>query len=87
MGMKKRHKTINPQRARQAAGGGGGSIYDRIIPAKATRTACSKCGTFSTLTGTDGERLRCRLERRKPAERSENLVDYNRGEGGMIFIL
>lgn len=61
---KKRHRVIDPQRARTAVGGGG-SFYDRIIPAETTRTACSKCGTHSTLIGQDGECLRCRLERRK----------------------
>jgi hypothetical protein len=39
--------------------------YASIIPAEATRTACLKCGTHSTLIGKDGECLRCRLAHRK----------------------
>jgi len=62
---KKRHRTIDPRKARIAAGGG--SFYDRIIPSLATRTACSRCGTYTTLIGTDGACLKCRLQARKAA--------------------
>jgi hypothetical protein len=61
---KKRHRVIDPRKARAAAGGGGGSFYDRIMPSEATRTACSKCRTYSTLIGADGECLKCRLQER-----------------------
>ena len=64
---RKRHRTIDPAPARAAVGGGGGSFYDRIVPAQTPRAACSKCGTYSTLLGADRECLRCRLERRNAA--------------------
>jgi len=71
---KKRHRVIDPSKARIAAGGGGGSFYDRIVPAKATRTACSRCGIPSTLIGAAGECLRCRLERRNDTFREQEAI-------------
>ena len=65
--MKKRHRVIDPAKARRAAGGGGGSFYDKIIPAETTRAACSRCGTYSTLIGTDGRCLKCHLALRNAA--------------------
>ena len=68
MGKRKRHRTIDPAKARRAAGGGGGSFYDRIIPAEASRAACARCGTYSTLIGADGRCLKCNLALRKARE-------------------
>lgn len=71
MAKRKRHRVIDPARARAAAGGGGGSFYDRIAPAQTTRAACPRCGARTTLLGLDGECLRCRLERRNDAFREQ----------------
>jgi len=68
---KKRHRTIDPRKARAASGGGGGSFYDRIIPSEATRSACSNCGGYSTLIGANGECLKCRLDRRRTVREQE----------------
>jgi hypothetical protein len=65
MAKRKRHRVVDPAKARVA---GGGSFYDRIVPT--TRAACSRCGTYSTLLGADRECLRCRLERRNMERRN-----------------
>lgn len=70
MGKRKRHRVIDPAKARVAAGGRIG-WHDRIIPAQKTLVACSKCGTRTSMIGPDGECLRCRLERRKAASSPE----------------
>jgi hypothetical protein len=64
---KKRHRVIDPAKARAAAGGGGGSFYDRIVPVQTIKASCSKCGTRTALIGLVGECLKCRLALRKVA--------------------
>ena len=55
----------------QAAAGGDPGWYASIVPAETVAqtvgATCSKCGIHSTMLGSDGECLRCRLDRRKAA--------------------
>jgi len=63
---RKRHHTVSPAKARQAATG---SFYERIVP-KSPWQECSRCGGRSTVVGKDGECLKCLLERRKQAQKA-----------------
>lgn len=63
-------RRIRPDRAAASVGGPRG-WYARIEGTHTSRTACSACGTYSTLIGADGACLKCTLERRKAERKIE----------------
>jgi hypothetical protein len=63
----KQRRILSPDR--RAVEGG---FYDRIIPAQATRSACSRCGAMTAYLDQEySQCLRCVLERRKANRQQE----------------
>ena len=60
MMKKRRHRVIDPRKVRIAAGGGGGSFYDRITPTP--EVCCGECQQLRNSVDGSGECGYCRAK-------------------------